>query len=272
MFGKIALAGGVALFALTGWTVAFGGEPVDTAVGNIYHYVSSNADGSRARQVYVYRAAADRLETYTMTRRCAEAGYATAWVDSGSGRAVVTTRGRLMPGARFENFAETNYDGGPRMLRASATIGRRNVEGFATIAEPAWHLYNLDLATLSVQTRGLADRRANFAFGLPAIAGNAREGEDLVRDLGRAEARFVREEDYRGTPALRFEVGGTALGRHGGPLWLDAETGDVLGAQWGLPNRPGMDDFALRLVGVDNGGETAWHALLAAHFEGCTTA
>ncbi len=272
MFGKIALAGAASLFALTGWTMAFGGEPADTAVGRIYHYVSSNADGSRARQVYVYRAADNRLETYTMTRRCAEAGYATAWVDSGSGRAVVTTHGRLMPGARFENFAETNYDRGPRMLRASATIGQRNAEGFATIAEPAWHLYNLDLATLSIQTRGLSDRRAAFSFGLPAIADNAGEDEHLVRDLGRAEARFVREEDYLGTPALRFEVGGAALGRQGGPLWLDAESGDVLGAQWGLPNRPGMENFTLRLVKVDGGGEAAWRALLASHFVGCAMA
>jgi hypothetical protein len=118
---------------------------------------------------------------------------------------------------------------------------------------------------------GLDDPRAGFAFGLPLVLTQPDADGRHLTHLGRAEATFVRAEDYHGTPALRFEVGGSAFGNNGGPLWLDADTHHVLGAEWGIPNHAGMEDFAIRLTDVQDSGEAGWTRLLTEHFEGCGT-
>ncbi|MEO1169003.1 MAG: hypothetical protein AAFW97_09870 [Pseudomonadota bacterium] len=271
MFKEIALTAAAALIAAGFGAGAIGGGEPEAVEGRIYHYVRSNQDGSDAENVYVYRAAANRLEVYKTRERCSGAAFVTAWVDAETGRAAVINGGRLMPEARYETFATISYDGAAAMLRAEAALPDRMVREQVRVEEPIYHLYDFDLATLSLQTMALDNPRAGFSFGLPLIRTDAENGNHLGH-LGRADAEYVGEEDYNGTAALRFEVAGTALGDNGGPLWIDAESGHVLGAQWGIPNHAGMDDFALRLVEIEDGGEAGWHELLTAHFEGCETA
>lgn len=76
----------------------------------------------------------------------------------------------------------------------------------------------------------------------------------LLRYLGRADLRFVREERRGGRRALRFEAGGPAFGTRGGPIWFDAAEGHILEAAWGIPNHSEHCDFLLRLTGVSDGG------------------
>ncbi|WP_299326959.1 hypothetical protein [Parasphingopyxis sp.] len=272
MFKEIALTAAVGLLAAGfGAGAIGGGNDTEATEGRIYHYVRSNQDGSDAENVYVYRAAANRLEVYKSRGRCEGAAFVTAWVDADTGRAAIINGGRLMPEARHETFATISYDGAAAMLRAEAALPDRMVREQVRVEEPIYHLYDFDLATLSLQTMALDNPRAGFSFGLPLIRTDAPGGRHLSH-LGRADAEYAGEEDYRGTAAIRFEVAGPALGENGGPLWIDAETGHVLGAEWGIPNHAGMDDFALRLVETDDGGEAAWQDLLTAHFEGCETA
>lgn len=272
MLKKLAFAGAAVALALTGYaTGAVGGDDTAEATGRIYHYVRANQDGSSPEHVWVYRAAANKLEVYKATARCTDAAFVTAWVDPESGRASMINGGRLMPEARHENFATIAYDGTAGMLRADATLPDGAVREQLRVREANWHLYDFDLATLSLQTMALADPRAGFEFGLPMIDTEPRDG-NYLRHLGTAEAEFVGEEDYRGTPALRFEVGGAEIGDRGGPLWIDATDGHVLGAEWNMPNHAGMTDFSLRLAGTFDRGEAGWNALLTRHFEGCATA
>lgn len=271
MFKEIALMGAAALVAAAGFGASpFGGGEPEAAEGRIYHYVRSNRDGSDAENVYVYRAASNRLEVYRASGRCTDATFVTAWVDAETGRAAVASGGRLMPEARHENFTTIAYDGAATMLRTEAALPGGMVRQQVRVEEPVFHLYDFDLATLSLQTMALADRRSDFSFGLPLIRTQPEDGR-YVRHLGRADAVYVGEEDYQGTAALRFDVGGPALGDKGGPLWIDADSGHVLGAAWGVPNHAGMEDFAIRLAEIEDGGEAGWQALLTAHFEGCPT-
>jgi hypothetical protein len=271
MLDKLALFGAAGLLALGGYaTDAFGGGGTEAVEGRIYHYVRSNRDGSSPEDVYVYRAAANRLEVYKAQERCTDAAFVSAWIDTQTGNASVIQGGRLMPQARHENFATIAYDGAATMLRAEAALPDRMVRQQVRVEEPVFHLYDFDLATLSVQTMELNDPRAGFSFGLPLIWTEPEDGR-FVRHLGRADAEFVGEEEYHGTAALRFEVGGPAFGDNGGPLWIDAESGHVLGAEWGIPNHAGMDDFAIRLTDIEDSGEAGWNALLTNHFEGCPT-
>jgi hypothetical protein len=272
MFDKIALAGAAVALAVGGFaTDFFGADASEAAQGRIYHYVRSNRDGSEPENVYVYRAANNRLEVYKARERCSNAAFVTAWVDANSGRATMIQGGRLMPRARHENFATLTYDAEAGRLSVQAALPDHAVRQQVRVEEPVYHLYDFDLATLSLQTMALNDPREGFAFGLPIVWTQPEDGRYL-RNLGRAEATFVRAEDYHGTPALRFEVGGPAFGENnGGPLWLDAETHHVLGAEWGAPNHAGMEDFAIRLADVEDAGEAGWTQLLTEHFEGCGT-
>lgn len=272
MLKKLAFAGAASVLALTGYaTGAFGSEETASATGRIYHYVRSNQDGSAPEHVWVYRAADNKLEVYKAVERCTDAAFVTAWIDPQTGRASLINRGRLMPEARYENFANLAYDGTSGRLTVDAALPDHSVSEEVRVRDAAWHLYDFDLATLSVQTMGLADPRAGFSFGLPLVWTDPADN-DFLRHLGTARAEFVREENYRGAPALRFEVGGEALGDRGGPLWIDAADGHVLGAAWDMPNHADMEDFAIRLADVDDGGDAGWDALLTRHFEGCATA
>ncbi|MGJ8536802.1 MAG: hypothetical protein ACSHW2_06585 [Parasphingopyxis sp.] len=271
MFDKLAYIGAAGLLALGGYaTDVLGSGETEAVEGRIYHYVRSNRDGSSPENVYVYREAANHIEVYKAVERCTGAAFVSAWVDTETGSASTIQGGRLMPEARHENFATISYDRAATMLRAEAALPDQMVRQQVRVEEPVYHLYDFDLATLSVQTMALEDPRAGFSFGLPLIWTAPDDGE-FVRHLGRADAEYIGEEDYHGTAALRFEVGGPAFGDNGGPLWIDAQSGHVLGAEWGIPNHAGMEDFAIRLVGVENGGEAGWNALLTSHFEGCPT-
>ena len=131
-----------------------------------------------------------------------------------------------------------------------------------------WHLYDYDLASLTITAQYRPDRRADFSFGLPLVLVGADPGRFLSY-LGRADARFVRLERHGSRRAFRFEVGGPAFGSRGGPLWFDARDGHILEARWGVPNHSEYRDFRLRLTGVTDGGPAAWRRLLTAHFAGC---
>lgn len=264
----IAAASLLAAGGIAAGSGALGGAAEASPEGRIYHYIRSNRDGSSPEHIYVYRAAANRLEVYKMVARCTGAAFVTAWVDPVTGQPSMMTGGRLRPEARHEDIATLTYDPASRRIHAEiATDGGALTEQVDVGDEP-WHLYDYDLASLSLLTAGREDRRADFSFGLPLAWNEPDETHPLLSYLGRADARFVGEEDWRGRAALRFEVGGPAFGERGGPMWVDAAQGHILAAEWGIPNHAPMTDFALRLVDTDQGPE-AWRALLTRHYEGC---
>jgi hypothetical protein len=142
-------------------------------------------------------------------------------------------------------------------LRQSVAVGDR-----------PWHLYDFDLASLTAVPPPEVKARRNFSFGV-ALVWLGEDPADLLRYLGRADARFVREEQREGRRTLRYQIGGPAFeGALGGPLWLDSRGGFVVGAELGRPNHAEYRDFKLRLTGMSR-GEKAWKRLLTAHFERC---
>lgn len=254
-----------ALILAAAAALAPGGSAAPDDVGRIYSYVRSNRDGSEAERVHVYRARADFVEVAKMRARCTNAAFVTAELDLERGHAKRMTGGRLLPGAAHRDFAALAYDPGARTLEARVETRGGAMTLSTEVADEPWHLYDFDLASLTVLDR--ADPRADFSFGVPLIWLGG-DPADALRYLGRADARFVREEEHAGRPALRFEVGGPAFGDEGGPIWFDAAEGHVLGAEFGRPNHAEYRDFALRLTGTSHGAE-AWRRLLEEHFEGC---
>ncbi|HEV2816965.1 MAG TPA: hypothetical protein VGW40_07070 [Allosphingosinicella sp.] len=245
-------------------------QPVDR-IGRIYTYVRSGRDGSEAEIVRVYRADRTHIEVSKMRERCTNAAYVTATLDLDHGYASRLGGGRLRPDAGREEFAVLTWDAAARRLD-----GHIDPPGDApplslslAVPDTPWHMFDFDLASLTIAQQYRANPRAGFSFGLPLIWPPGAP-DHAFRYLGRADLRFVRAERHLGRRTLRFEAGGPAFaGGSGGPIWFDAAEGHIVEAQWGIPNHSEYRDFALRLIGVSDGGRDEWRRLLSAHFAGC---
>lgn len=237
-------------------------------IGRIYSYVRSNSDGSEAERVYVFRASRDRIEVSKMRERCTNAAFVTAELDLQRGQAKRLDAGRLRPHATYQMFGFLLHDPVMHRIDATVTLPQGTFRESVAVPDEPWHLYDFDLASLTITNRYRPDRRADFSFGLPLVLVGG-DPNHFLTYLGRADARFAGEEMHDGRRALRFEVGGPAFGGRGGPIWFDARDGHILAVRWGIPNHGEYRDFALRLTGINDGGHVAWYRLLAAHFAGC---
>ncbi len=243
------------------------GERADR-IGRIYSYVRSDRDGSEAEVIRVYRADRSRIEVSKMRGRCNNAAYVTAELDLERGYATRLGGGRLLPDAGREEFAVLTYDAQARRLDGRIDLPDGPLVLTLAVPDLPWHIYDFDLASLTVTAQYRPRPRRDFSFGMPLVWPDGGP-EGLLRYLGRADLRYVGEEIHDGRRALRFEAGGPAFGGRGGPIWFDAAEGHILEASWGIPNHSEHRDFRLRLTGISDGGAGEWRRLLTAHFEGC---
>lgn len=256
---------------LLGLCAALSAVPVQAAiqdrVGRIYSYVRSDRDGSEAETIHVYRESRTHLGVAKMRGRCNNAAYVTAELDLEQGYAIRLGGGRLRPNAQREEFAVLTYDAATRRLDGRVETPNGPLLLTSLVADTPWHLFDFDLASLTITAQYRPNRRADMSFGLPLLW--PPDAANPLRYLGRADLRFIREEWHGRRRALRFEAGGPAFGSRGGPIWFDAAEGHILEASWGTPNHSEHSDFRLRLTRISDGGAAEWRRLLTAHFEGC---
>lgn len=239
------------------------------AVGRIYHYVRSNIDGTEQEDVHVFRRARDTLEVYKARQKCTNAALVMAKLDMDKGYAPKITGGRLLPDGKHEDFAFLTFNEKTKALTVRVELPDQTpLARTVTVETVPFHVYDFDLASLTVMTPHLKDPKGEFSFGLAMVIPDPSR-EDFLLYLGEAVATYRGEETHGGRPSYRYAVGGPAFGSFGGTLWLDAEEGHILDVETGIPNHLEYHDFKLKLVGVDDGGIVAWTKLLTDHFEGC---
>ena len=260
--------GGIALVALAlAGCATVERPPRPDRIGRIYSYVRSDRDGAEAETIRVFRLDRTHIEVSKMRARCTNAAYVTATLDLERGFATRLGGGRLLPAAGRQEFAVLTYDPQSRRIEARIDTPGGPITARVEIPDTPWHIYDFDLASLTITAQYRRDRRADLSFGLPLVWPD--DAPNFFRYLGRAELRFVGEELHDGRRALRFEAGGPAFGERGGPIWFDAAEGHILEASWGIPNHSEHRDFHLRLTGISDGGAAEWRRLLSAHFERC---
>ena len=265
----IALAAVAALPARADELAKYSADLAAAPAGRIYHYLRSNRDGTEPEQVVVFHKSPRELEVYKHVGRCNNAALVTAELDPVLPMATKLAGGRLRPNGEHVEFAWLTWDARAKLITAKVQPPGQAAD-LKTLATPdvPWHVFDFDLASLTVVTPRLKDPKAGFSFGAPLIWPKP-EGWEF-QNLGRADAVFEREETYAGRPALRFRVEGPAFaGGKGGPLWLDKADRHVLGAEWGVPNHAEYRDFKLVLEKVEDGGARTWDRLLRAHYENC---
>ncbi|MFC3712227.1 hypothetical protein ACFOMD_06580 [Sphingoaurantiacus capsulatus] len=228
----------------------------------IYDYRRSNQDGSEAERILVFLPDPTHVEVVKTRERCTSAAYVTATMAPDRTYAAELVAGRLERDAVQRKIGVLDYDAATSTIRV--TIDGLPKPETLTITPGPWHLFDYDLASL---TAALAGRTppATLKFALPLVW----NGEPpLLRDLGVVTANRVRSERFEGRAAVRYQVRGSGAFK-GGPLWLDAASGVVLGADWRSPNHAEYRDFRLRLRDVHGGGAATWKRMLNSHFAGC---
>jgi hypothetical protein len=267
----------LALLTLVGGTALAGDQwthsPEDDRIGRIYYYERSNVDGSLDERVTVFRRSTTALEVYKENGLCGNAALVTADLDSATLSAPRITGGSLRPNAEHVEFAFLTTNAEADAVDMLVRLPDMEIRDQATIRSPHWHLYDFDLASLTVATPHIDSRRDGFDFGLMLLWADP-NGDDPLFWLGEVEARYVALEERLGVRSERYELGGSAFeGANStgpsGTLWLDAAEGHVVDAIMPVPNHPGYTDFRLRLLRISDGGEAEWRTLLTAHFADC---
>jgi hypothetical protein len=239
-------------------------------VGRTFHYERSNIAGGEEEQIYVHRAAPDRIEVYKMRERCTGAAFVTAQIDPVTGEASKLIAGRLAPGATSRTIGVMEHDAATKRITIRLDLGDRKLDLGIAAPDRPWHLYDYDLATLGAALVARGPDRSPFAFAMAMTWTDLSKPDEFLRWLGRAEAKFAAAETHLGRDTLRFDVTGPAFGSQGGgPIWIDAKDGRIVDVQWGRPNHDGYVDFRLALKAELPRGDAAWRALLTRHFEGC---
>ncbi|MHB8797100.1 MAG: hypothetical protein ACYDBY_01425 [Thermoanaerobaculia bacterium] len=233
--------------------------------GRIYTYDRFDPAGARAGSVLVYVPDRKRVEIFR--------------VKAGAGE------GQLFTGEmNWETFTLRSFElsrvsrDGTTTRQATGTFGAdtlavsvedpslyRGAEGAATFSVPLpaipAHLYSLDLITLGLALRHVADSAGSVEVGV--LTENAKVGPqspNLFIAAGTATVEFVEDVARDGVPCGKYRVSGTALGGQEGYVWLHKEEGYLQDAEIPVSPTPDLPDVTITLRSVEKLSEKAWLA------------
>ncbi len=245
----------------------------NASVGRIYYYERSNTDGSLDERITVFHRSETELEVYKENGLCRNAALVTAELDPDTLSATHLVGGQLLPDAQHMEFAFIAWDQDTDALSLEVRLPNVTITDDAQAQSRPWHLYDFDLASLTVMTPHLVNQDTPFEFGMALLWADA-SNPDPMFWMGEVTATPDASVAHLGHQTRRYALSGSALtGERAtggeGVLWLDAEDGYIVDAVFPTPNHPGYTDFRLRLDHISDGGLTEWEALLTAHFSGC---
>ena len=245
----------------------------NAAIGRIYYYERTNTDGSMDERITVFHRSETELEVYKENGLCRNAALVTAVLDPVTLSATRLVGGQLQPDAQHMEFAFIDWDQANDALSLEVRLPQMTITDTAQVQNRTWHLYDYDLASLTVMTPHLADPDRAFDFGMALLWADP-SNPDPMFWMGDVTATPDGQAEHLGHQTRRYVLSGSALtGERAtggeGALWLDAEEGHIVDAIFPTPNHPGYTDFRLRLDHVSDGGPTEWEALLTAHFANC---
>jgi hypothetical protein len=258
-----------AMAALPAAAVTPGYTPLSAAdpVGRIYDYTRSNRDGSLPEHIVIYRKSVTEVAVFKAIEACTVAAYVTSELNPETLEATTLYAGKLTREGTQRVFGRMDLEPATRVITAKIELPGNTLSDTTTAPDTPWHLFDYDLATLTVTLPHRVDPTADFNFGMALVKTD--DMSDFLTYLGRSDVHYVGEEDHNGILTRRYEVAGPAFGSKGGPLWLDAKDGHIVDAEFGIPNHAEYADFKLKLNRVSDGGEAEWNSLLRAHYTGC---
>ena len=233
--------------------------------GRVYAYDRYDPAGGRAGSVLVYVPDRKRVEIFR--------------VKAGAGD------GQLFTGEmNWESFTLRSFElakvsrDGTTTRQATGTFGEdvlavsvedpalyRGAEGAATFTVPLpaipAHLYSLDLITLGLALRHVADPSGSVEVGV--LTENPKVGPqspNLFVAAGTATVEFVEDVARDGVPCGKYRVSGSALGGQEGYVWLHKEEGYLQDAEIPVSPTPDLPDVRITVRSVEKLSEKEWPA------------
>lgn len=215
-----------------------------------YHYVRSNADGSLPEHI-VFRPTGDTIEIFKFVKPGTASALVSCTMAPGW-QSPLRLRSEQLEGRRRRLVATLSYDRKGGYANVFVAPTGQPAEP-VLIPTPSWHIFNMDLASLSATLSKQAQ-----AFSFHFIEPNMSSPSPLMIDQGSFAARPTRLVSKRGTRCREWELTGASLGGKKGRLWM-AEAGYLVEASLPLPNHPGYRDFRMVLVDRRSMTNGQWH-------------
>ncbi|MFL6548881.1 MAG: hypothetical protein ACJ8OJ_09300 [Povalibacter sp.] len=218
-------------------------------VGQVFHYVKSNLDGSHEGQISVYMLDQSQVESLKWDPGAQSATLVTAAMD--------WTRFSVR---RFEAYQLSS--GSPPKLRATLEASPDGSQLRASFKEAPvqishwpWHSYDFDFTSLNLSiphwrnTRGtMTFWRTDYIYSEPAD----------FREVGAIELKYERTEEHRGQRANRYSIGGQGLDAQYGTWWSDANSGLLIEYELPIADEPGYENVRLRLRASERMSPSQW--------------
>jgi hypothetical protein len=220
-------------------------------VGQAFHYVKTNRDGTHAARVSLYVAAVDRLESLKWDEGGTRATLVVAHMDwtrlsVGKFESWVLERGQP-PALKAQ--LEQSADG--REMRLS--LGEQRTR----IGHWPWHSYDFDFASLSLSMPHLVDAEGSFGFWRTDFVYS---DPPAFAELGEVRLQFEGREMRGGVPVRRYRIGGEGLEGNSGHWWSDAITGTLFEFELPIPDEPGFRDVRFTLRQAEEMTAASWAA------------
>jgi hypothetical protein len=220
-------------------------------VGQAFHYVKSNRDGSHEARISLYVAAVDRLESLK-------------WDEDGSQATLVVARmdWQRLSVARFESWllvrgqapvlrAELEQTADGHEMRLSLNDQRTRIEHWP------WHSYDFDFASLSLSLPHLVDPEGSFGFWRTDFVYS---DPPAFAELGEIRMQYEGREVRAGVPVRRYRIGGEGLQGQSGQWWSDAVTGMLFELDLPIADEPGFRDVRIQLRAAQEMTPGRWAA------------
>ncbi len=205
-------------------------------VGQVFHFLKSNRDGSHASRVSVYLPAIDRIESLKWDEGGDEATLVQAEMDWPKFSVRHFQGWRLARGAAPERRVTLDVAGDQLSMSMMKTP--------ITLAHWPWHSYDFDFTSLNLVLPHLVKPDGNLGFWRTDFV---YAEPPRVAELGEVTLRFERRERHRGKSARRYMIGGPGLQGVSGTWWSDARTGLLLEFELPIGDEPGYDDVRVTL-------------------------
>jgi len=218
-------------------------------VGQVFHFVKSNRDGTHETRISVYLPAVDRIESLKWDRGGDQATLVQAEMDWSKFSVRRFQGWRLARGAAPEARVTLDVQGDQLSMSL--------MDAPLTVTHWPWHSYDFDFTSLNLTLPHLLNPRQTFSFWRTDFV---YADPPKVAELGEVTLTFERREKHDGRAARRYRIGGAGLRDTQGTWWADARTGLLLEFELPIGDEPGYDNVRLRLDATGTLSPADWES------------
>lgn len=225
-------------------------QPGRVPVGQVFHLVKSQLDGSREARISYYVAAPDRVEALKWDVGGEEATLVAARLDWSRFSVRAFRVSHLVRGAAPEARARLDVDDAG-VLTMSLNAAPVQLTHFP------WQSFDFDFTGLTLIVPHLRNPRAAFHFQRTDFV---YADPPSVAELGEVTLEYAGKENHLGRRTRRYTIGGPGLSGNTGTWWADAKTGLLVEFEIPVGDEPGYDSVRMRFDRAEKMDDAAWEA------------